>query len=385
MNWISLTQHAPLSNDRVDDFAGERRYLATGSVADDGSFVNETVSYASRPSRADLNVRSGDVCFARMQGTQKVLQISSTNADVILSTGFAVLRPDVNFLWPDFVRQWLQSPVFQSVKNRCCTGATQKAITNEKIETLTIPFFPLPVQKRIASILDATDALRAKRRKSIDRLDSLVEATFLEMFGDPVTNPKGWKPLTIGDVTSLVTYGLTVRPQYHSVGIPLISASQIKSGVIDRDAAPRISAIDFDALRPKCKAVVGDVLFSKTGAIGHVAPVASTEPIAIAQNVARLTPRSAVVHSQWFVCYLRSQSIQALAARMAKGNAQKDLQLGDLAAFIVPTPPIALQTRFASIVESIEQQRARLKAHLSELDTLFAALQSRAFNGELGA
>ena len=81
-------------------------------------------------------------------------------------------------------------------------GATRQAITKADLQSLEIPLPPLSEQKCIAAILDAADALRAKRRKSIEQLDSLIQATFLEMFGDPVTNPKEWAVESLGQVAS---------------------------------------------------------------------------------------------------------------------------------------------------------------------------------------
>ena len=144
MKRVPVTQHAPLANDRVSEFAGERPYLATGSVNDDGILAPELVTYESRPSRADLSARIGDVCFARMQATRKVLRIDEASAETILSTGFAVLRPNPEYLYSGYLRSWVASDAFQFAKDRLCTGATQKAITNAKIRTLPIPVPPPP-------------------------------------------------------------------------------------------------------------------------------------------------------------------------------------------------------------------------------------------------
>ena len=159
MKSVPLTQHAPLATDRVTEFAGERGYLATGSVSNDGILSPEPVTYESRPSRANLTAKLGDVCFARMKTTQKVFRIDEAGAEAILSTGFAILRPNPAHLDSRYLRRWVASDAFQFRKDRLCTGATQKAITNAKIATLLIPLPPVAEQKRIAEILDAADTL----------------------------------------------------------------------------------------------------------------------------------------------------------------------------------------------------------------------------------
>ena len=246
-----------------------------------------------------------------------------------------------------------------------------------------IPIPPLEEQKRIAEILDAADALRVKRRESLAKLDDLLQSTFLDMFGDPVTNPKGWEIKSFGDVLSLITYGLTVRPTYQPSGVPLVSASQIKTGYVDFNSAHRISNDDFDNLRPKCKAQYGDLLFSKTGAIGHSAILEERSHVALAQNVARIVFQENSINNFWALYYMRTDYIQRLSIRRAKGNAQKDLQLGEIRAFPIPLPPIELQQRFAEIVSSVKKQKAKMKKQLEQLDDLFASLQQRAFRGDL--
>ena len=225
--------------------------------------------------------------------------------------------------------------------------------------------------------------MRAKRRAALAQLDTLTQAIFLEMFGDPINNPKGWPLQTLGDVIDLITYGLTVRPEYHPVGIPLISAKEIRSGSIDYRSASMISEVDFLRLSDKAKPKYGDVLFSKTGSIGHCASVEDETRIALAQNVARLVFRESIVNQRYAMCYLRCRSIQNLAQREARGNAVKDLQLGVMERFPFPLPNLHLQQLFACRGAAVEQLKLSHRASLAQLDELFASLQHRAFRGEL--
>lgn len=133
MKSIPLLEAAPLAADRIQPFVGNRPYLATGSAGDEADLAPVAVTYADRPSRADLTIHPGDVCFARMQGTRKVIEFNQDHTDLILSTGFAVLRPRENMIHPGYLRHWLSNGAFQTVKDRLCSGATQKAITNEKM------------------------------------------------------------------------------------------------------------------------------------------------------------------------------------------------------------------------------------------------------------
>ncbi|MDG1276923.1 MAG: restriction endonuclease subunit S [Algoriphagus sp.] len=245
-----------------------------------------------------------------------------------------------------------------------------------------IPIPPLATQKKIAAILDAADAHRQKTKQLLAKYDELAQSIFLEMFGDPVTNPKGWEVKKMGEVLELITYGLTVRPKYHKTGVPLISAKEIRSGYLDMENAARISKTDFDSLSQKGRPNKGDILFSKTGSIGHCALVENQELFAITQNAARLVFNKSV-YRKYAIYYLRSDYVQNLSKRLAKGNAVKDLQLGDMREIKFLMPPENLQSEFEEIVNSVEAQKEILNQEIISSENLFNSLLQIAFKGEL--
>jgi type I restriction enzyme, S subunit len=266
-------------------------------------------------------------------------------------------------------------------------GATRQAITKADLQNLEIPLPPLPEQKRIAAILDAADALRAKRRESIEQLDSLVQATFLEMFGDPVTNPKRWPQVELATLIAhddRINYGVVQPGDDFPGGCPLIRVGDFADGMLDTDNLKTIAPnIESRYVRSRLKG--DELLVSCVGSIGTVCKVTTNERgFNIARAVARV-PLMTGVNRDFVMHCLRSTAVQHHFAKETRTVSQPTLNIALIKTAPVLTPPLDLQARFASIVESIEQQKARLKAHLAELDTLFASLQSRAFNGELVA
>jgi type I restriction enzyme S subunit len=185
-----LLNVAPLSGSRVLPFVGTKRYLSTGDLQEmTTSFVD--VTYAGKPSRADISVRVGDVLFARMKSTKKVLEIDHSLTEIIVSTGFAVLRP-TDKCDGKFLSIYLRSNDFERQKEKYCSGAIQPAITNAGIKKITVPLPPLDDQKRIAHLLGKVEWLITRRKQHLQLLDDLLKSVFLEMFGDPVRNEKGW-------------------------------------------------------------------------------------------------------------------------------------------------------------------------------------------------
>ncbi|MDO9339703.1 MAG: restriction endonuclease subunit S [Bacteroidales bacterium] len=266
--------------------------------------------------------------------------------------------------------------------NKYITGTTRGKLTKSALETILVPLPPLSTQLHIANILTKAENLISQRKESINLLDEFLKSTFLEMFGEIRINNKKFPTSQIGDKLDLITYGLTVRPEYIEVGIPLISAREIRSGNLNYESAPKISQLSFNLLSDKAKPKKYDILFSKTGSIGHCALVETNQVIAITQNAARLTFTNDI-NPIFALFYLRTPYFQHLANKTAKGNAVRDLQLGDFKKFNFIIPPMDLQTQFAQIVEKIQALKEQYQKSLKELENLYGSLSQRAFRGEL--
>lgn len=196
--------------------------------------------------------------------------------------------------------------------------------------------------------------------------------------------PKMWGIKSLSYVTHRVTYGLTVRPKYVEEGVPIISAKEIKDGVVDYIGAKKFDRNEFGNQRDKCKIFKDDILFSKTGSIGHVAHVDKDMPMCSSQNIAVLSP---LIGAKYLELVLRSNYIQDLATSNVKANAIPDLQLGVLSRFPIPVPSVEEQTEIVRRVErlfahadTIEKQT---EAALARVSNLTQSILAKAFRGEL--
>ncbi|AOV17242.1 hypothetical protein BJI67_09350 [Acidihalobacter aeolianus] len=275
----------------------------------------------------------------------------------------------------------INSPVGRRGIEKHVTGTTRQRISRKNLGKIEIPLPPLAEQKRIAAILDAADALRAKRRESLAQLDTLLQSTFLDLFGDPVRNPKGWEQKKLGDVCD-VRDGTHDSPKYVEYGHPLLTSKNFKDGEIDYAGANMISDGDFEHINKRSKVDVGDLVMPMIGTIGNPVLVEQEPDFAI-KNVALIKILSGSPDRRYILHLLCSHYFDHITAKTNRGGTQKFVALKDIRGIPVPLPSADIQHRFATIVESIERQKTRLRAHLAELDTLFASLQSRAFNGEL--
>ena len=262
---------------------------------------------------------------------------------------------------------------------------TVKHLSVKQINDTRVRLPPLPEQRRIAAILDQADALRAKRREALAKLDEMAQAIFVEMFGDPLTDQiaKNRKEVYFRDVSRRITYGFTSPMSHHETGIAIITAKNVLDGMIDLDHVHYAKQSEFDALTDKSKPRSGDILITKDGTIGRCAIFEGGAPICINQSVALVRLDLQKVQSSYVMTYLLTPSVKAKMKGMKKGNALQHLQITELAKFPILLPPYEEQTTFACRRKAVVEERMRIVQSARELDTLFASLQHRAFNGTL--
>ncbi|MCH7296164.1 restriction endonuclease subunit S [Acinetobacter higginsii] len=295
------------------------------------------------------------------------------------------------------------------------TGTTFKELSGAATKKLPFVFPPLAEQKVIADKLDTLLAQVESIKTRLERIPEIlkqfrqavlaaaVTGKLTEEWRDingldesykiveniPFETPRAWSFHRLEQITSRVTYGLTKRPPYVSDGVAVISAKEIRTGFVNFEVASQISESDFDGLREKCKIFPGDLLFSKTGSIGHVAIYNAEFQSASSQNIAVITPLLNLVMCQFLYYYLRSPFIQELAQSSVKANAIPDLQLGIISKFPIQLPLLVEQKVIVEKVESIfstidgiEQQA---KSALDRVNNLTQSILAKAFRGELTA
>ncbi len=380
MKKIKLTDIAPYSGNRVQPFYGLKRYMSTGDLnADTPSF--EDVTYENRPSRADILVSEGDVLFARMAKTNKALRIDKELDGIIVSTGFSIHKPIEGQLSEDYFLHFLRHDSFHTQKNKLCTGAIQSAISNRSIEKIIVPVIDYDDQLYIANILSRAENLIAQRKESIRLLDEFLKSTFLEMFGDPVRNEKGWEICPLSELGSLDRGVSRARPRNSPEllgGIyPLIQTGDVtNSGIYITSYKQTYSEMGLkqSKLWPK-----GTMLITIAANIGQTS-ILSFDACFPDSVVGFLTnkKKSMVLYVLFLFKFL-----QALLESKASQTAQKNINLGILLNLIVPCPPIELQIQFSKIVEKTEALKTQYQQSLRELENLYGSISQKAFRGEL--
>ena len=333
-------------------------------------------------------VQPNDVMISRIvPHIRRACVVGPANGHRQIASGEWIIFRDEH-IWPKYLRWLLVGDVFHSAFMRTVSGVGGSLLRARPAEVfkIQIPLPPLDEQKRIAGILDEADALRAKRREALGQLDTLIQSTFLDMFGDPVTNPMGWTKVRSGELFLLPPKIGTITPAagrgYLVVRVGEVGESRI---AFERCGRVEISEKDFAKFRLER----GDTVIARAiGSKNHLGKASFfadfDEATVIDSHVMRLRPDPIKCDGLWFYSLISSDRGKALLQQTGGATAvQFNINAKQASSVQVALPPLDLQHHFAAIAESVEHQKAVQRAHLAELDTLFASLQSRAFRGEL--
>ena len=369
-----------------DDPDSEFIYVDLSAVDQD----SKTIARPSRlactdaPSRARQIIRSGDVLVSTVRPNLNAVGRVPMELDgATASTGFCVLRPRSEVADGAYLFHWVRSPRFVGEMVLRATGASYPAVSDRIVCESKIPLPSLSEQRRIAGILDAADALRAKRRAALAQLDTLTQSIFLDMFGDPATNPKGWPTSTLEELFEIARGGsprpiddyITESPD----GVNWIMIGDAPEGA--KYITTTKKKIKPEGVKRSRSVRPGEFLLTNSMSFGR--PYIMRTSGCIHDGWLVLSPRKGNPVPGYFYSLLGSRALHTEFSRRAPGATVKNLNIGLVRSVLVPVPPEEKQREYAVHVSAIEAAAVPFERSLERFENLFASLQQRAFRGEL--
>ena len=277
-----------------------------------------------------------------------------------------------------YLKYFLKSEQGISQINSATSGSVRDSLKFSALTRLEIPLPPLPIQKRIAEILDAADALKRKDQELLKKYDELAQSIFIDMFG---TNTNVVK---LNQITTKITDGVHAKPNYQDTGVPFLSVKNATNKFLDFENSKFITETDHNAYTRRCKPEFEDILYTKVGATyGRAAIIDSKKEFSIYVSLALIKPDRSKVYPYYLNFVLNSNYVKSQADRRVKGAGVPDLHLVEIKDFDIPLPSYKEQLDFSNVIENLNKNISNTKKQIIHSDNLFQTLIQKAFNGEL--
>jgi type I restriction enzyme, S subunit len=324
----------------------------------------------------------GSVIFPKRGGAIGTNKKRLTKCEICADLNIMAVIPGKEIL-PEYLYAYFNGVDLGQLSN----GSSVPQINNGDIAPLLIPLPDIKIQKKIASLLFKAQELIDKRKEQIEALDELVKSKFIEMFGIPLANTKGWNEQLAGEVCLKITDGSHFSPKDCSdSNIPMLSVKDMMADRFSYDSCKHVSEEDYIELKKNgCKPLLHDVLIAKDGSYFYYGFVLEEEiEQALLSSISILRPNKDLVNPYYLRYYMMSQEVVDLVGKKyVSGAALKRVILKGIRQIPVMIPPIELQNQFADFVNQVDKLKSEMEKSLKELEDNFNSLMQRAFKGEL--
>ena len=359
------------------------RYVGLEHITSEGQFIEVPSVEAGELASNKFAFNDEHLLYGKLRPYLK--KIARPIFSGICSTDILPILPSPK-VDRSFLYYYLRQPSYIDLATTRSTGANLPRLSPKALAEFSVFIPPLEEQRRIAAILDKADAVRRKRKEAIALTEELLRSAFLEMFGDPVTNPKGCEVKPLDEVLDVLhRYPTFYGCEYIETGVPVLKIGSIgEDYIIDRNLSSYDKVTpEFSAQFPKTVVKQNDLVMAvrgdTTGKIGLVPP--ELVGANISPNLIRLSPCSELCVPQYLFWVFRCG--QALIEGRINDTAKKSLTAMTLREVPIPLPPKPKQDEFERIFEQAMSMRSRQQSVGEKNEQLFNSLLQRAFRGEL--
>ena len=368
-------------------------FVAMASASGDGYLLDSEARVLSETKKGFTYFDKNDVLLAKITPcfeNGKCLRPGHIPTEVGFgSTEFHVIRPASEKLDGLYLFYLVWNEQFRFWGEKSMSGAAgQRRVGSEFLREYEIPLPPLPEQKRIAAVLDKANAIRRKRQQTTQLADDFLRAVFLDMFGDPVANPKGWDLKRIEEISANDKYAIKAGPfgsalkkeDYVSEGYKVYGQEQVIRDDLEYGNY-FISEEKYKSLS-SCSVSAGDVLISLVGSFGKVSVVPRDfHPGIINPRLMKVKLNDSCANP-WYVKYLlATKEMVRKIEGMSHGGTMGIINVGKVRELEVINPPLNMQEDFLRISDQVRSITERCE--LVAANPLFDSLTQRAFSGRL--
>jgi type I restriction enzyme, S subunit len=376
----STTSGGTPSRSRPEYFGGGIPWIKSGDLTDaDVVDCDETITEEALKQSSAKLFRQGTVLIAMYGATVGKLGMLGIDA--------ASNQAVCGISTPDELDRWFLFFFLLSQRQKLIdqsAGGAQPNISQKIVRELLVPVPPLPEQRRIIDLLSRAQGIVRLRREAEKKAAELIPALFLDMFGDPATNPKGWPEARLGDLADKMSdgpFGSNLKSSHYvESGVRVLRLQNIGIGRLIDDVKAFVSHEHFASL-PRHRCLPGDVIIGTLGdpnLRAFVMPPTIPEALNKADCVQFRCRHDVAIPA--FVCWLMNMpSTLTMAASLVQGITLTRISMGRLRELVVPVPPLALQRDFAKSVEAADSIQSQQSVATVKAQAAFDALLARAF------
>ena len=365
---------------------GKNKYITIKNIKNNTLVVDDNTDVVDDDAIKLIHKRSqikkGDILFASIgrMGDMYIIEKEPVGWDINESVFAFTLNTNI-------VRQKYFYYIFK-VKSTLdylasnSSGSTFKSIKMNQLKRMVFDIPSLKEQDSIITILDKVCNVIEMRKRELGSLDELIKARFVEMFGDPVANDMGWDTLPLENVCKAIVDCPHSTPSYtnEDTGFMCIRTSIVKKNKILWDDIEYISEDEFAKRIQRKKPEVGDIVYTREGAILGIAAIIDRDcNVALGQRSMLLSPDIDKCTSEFLCVAMNSDSFLDNALRGVSGSASPHINVGDIKAFKMIMPPIELQEQFSDLVKQVDKSKVAIQAALDKSQLLFDSLMQKYF------
>ena len=323
-----------------------------------------------------------DVVVAKDGSYLKTAFVIKGNPEIALLSSIAILRPKIDLVVPEYLSYFLKSDaVYRTVSLNYITGTALKRIILKGIRKIEVDLPDIGEQEQRAQRLSKVDYLCQLRKQQLDKLDELVKARFVEMFGDPVSNPKHWKTAFLLDI-GYCKNGMNFHKGDSGVDIHCLGVGDFKN----RTMIQNVEDLPFVSLNelpdPEYLLRDNDIIFVRSNGnkelVGRcLAIYPGSIPVTYSGFCIRYRLTSTNIDTPCLLKVLKTDSIRKKMT--GRGANIQNLNQQTLSQLLVPIPPLSLQNEFAAFVERVDQQKQTIQQSLEKLELMKKALMQEYF------
>lgn len=375
-----MTASADFINDGV-------KFLRVTDITENGSVDYSKLPHVvAKKNEAERYFLDNGDCIIARSGSVGKAHIFYGSEKIVFASYLIRLRFNKSIIHPSYFGAFSRTKSYWNQITSNTKGGVQQNINTEGLSRIQIPLPPLPIQKQIAEILEKADEARQKRKEANKLTDEFLQSVFIEMFGDPVKNPKGWDYLSLIDICLKITDGTHNTPKRLKAGIKFITGKNIRPFYIDFTELDFVSEDIHKEIYRRCNPIYGDILYTNIGINVGTAVMNNLHEEFSMKNVALLKGDANKINSRFLEHLLNNQIMKSSVLNtFSIGGAQSFLSLNNIKRIRIPVPPLSLQKQFAEIVNKTEALKEKQKQSEQELENLFQSLMQKAFKGELVA